>query len=227
MLNFQQTEFFMKNNIDFSKCRLFDNVSSEMMDTVLSCLKAKTKKFQKNQTIVSEGEILSKIGIVLEGEVSVTRLDVTGNRTIVSRVEPFQIFGESFAYSNSAVSVSVVASSDCAITFIDAQSMLSSCKNSCAFHSTLISNLLKIVSQKNLLLNEKIEITSKRTTREKLLTFLLLESKKKRSKSFSIKYDRQELADYLEVDRSGLSQEISKLKREGKIKNHRNEFQLL
>ena len=105
--------------------------------------------------------------------------------------------------------------------------MLPRLSNSCDFHNKLIFNLLKVVAAKNLLFNQKMEITSRRTTREKLLAYLNAQAKQHGSNSFTIPYDRQELADYLEVDRSGLSAEISKLRREGVLESQRSQFTLL
>jgi len=110
---------------------------------------------------------------------------------------------------------------------MDSARITRSCSNACGFHQQMIFNLMKIMAVKNLCFHQKIEITSKRTTREKLMTYLMIEAKKKRSDTFDIPYDRQELADYLEVDRSGLSAEISKLRREGVLLSEKNRFTLL
>ena len=146
----------------------------------------------------------------------------------MAMIEPTQIFGESFACADEKkMPVDIVASEDSEILMVDCQRVIHSCSNACDFHRHIIFNLLKIVAKKNILFNQKIEITSKRTTREKLLTYLLQQAKKTGSDEFSIPYDRQELADYLEVDRSGLSVEIGKLKKEGIIDNRKNIFKML
>jgi CRP-like cAMP-binding protein len=110
---------------------------------------------------------------------------------------------------------------------IDCHRVLYSCKNACAFHQQMIFNLMKNLASKTILFHERIEVTSKRSTREKLLTYLMMQSKKAGSGSFEIPFDRQELADYLEVERSGLSAEISKLRREGILTSEKNRFTLL
>ena len=122
--------------------------------------------------------------------------------------------------------VDVVAAENTEILLIDAVKAMQPCSASCAFHQQFVRNLLKVVASKNLALRRKIEITSRRSTREKLMAFLLLQAKRTGSTSFSIPYDRQELADYLEVDRSGLSAEISKLRKEGVLECRKNRFTL-
>ena len=137
------------------------------------------------------------------------------------------LFGESFACAGlDPLPVSVVTAEECEYMCFDCRRLMTSCTNACSFHNQLIFNLLKVVAAKNLTFHQKIEITSKRTTRDKLLTYLQIQAKAARSSRFTIAYDRQELADYLEVDRSGLSVEISRLRKEGVIDCHKNNFTL-
>ena len=139
-----------------------------------------------------------------------------------------EVFGEAFACAEVAsVPVTVTAEEPSEIMLIECSHILHTCNNNCGFHQRLIFNLMKDLAEKTLTFHQRIEVTSKRTTREKLLSYLFIMSKKKNKKSFDIPFDRQELADYLEVDRSGLSAEISKLKREGLIDCRKNHFILL
>ncbi|MEE1003477.1 MAG: Crp/Fnr family transcriptional regulator [Acutalibacteraceae bacterium] len=210
------------------KCPLFFGIDESNLCNLLDCLNAKVLSFMKNQVIIEEGTPAKYFGIVLSGSVSITKLDYFGNKSIISVIEPSDLFGESFACAETkAVSVSVVAQNDSEIMLIDCKRIIHSCSNSCEFHSRIIYNLLKILAEKNLMFNQKIEITSKRTTREKLMTFLSFQAAKNSSNSFYIPFDRQSLADYLEVDRSGLSCEIGKLRKEGIIESKRNYFKIL
>ena len=210
------------------KCPLFFGIDESNLCNLLNCLNAKVLSFMKNQVIIEEGTPAKYFGIVLSGSVSITKLDYFGNKSIISVIEPSDLFGESFACAETkAVSVSVVAQNDSEIMLIDCKRIIHSCSNSCEFHSRIIYNLLKILAEKNLMFNQKIEITSKRTTREKLMTFLSFQAAKNSSNSFYIPFDRQSLADYLEVDRSGLSCEIGKLRKEGIIESKRNYFKIL
>ncbi|MGN0692376.1 MAG: Crp/Fnr family transcriptional regulator [Oscillospiraceae bacterium] len=210
------------------KCTLFDGITDDELTEKLSCLNAKVKHYAKNQIIISEGQRVTDIGIVLSGAVQIVSVDYFGNRNIVTQIEPSHIFGEAFVCAEvMSVPISAAASEDSEIMLIDGHRILCPCCNSCGSHKQLIANLMKNLALKNLTLNRKIEITSKRTTREKLMAYLLWQAKSRGSDSFTIPYDRQELADFLQVDRSGLSAEISKLRREGILKCDRSRFTLL
>lgn len=219
----------MKKYFDvLRQCSLFDNIADENLVPMLGCLGAVVRNFTKKENILSEGEAARDIGIVLTGSVGIEQTDYFGNRSIVASVYPSELFGETFACAGvEAMPVDVVANEESQIMFIDCRRITQACSNACSFHQQMIYNLMKVVATKNLILHRKIEVTSKRSTREKLMMFLLLQAKNNNSNSFEIPYDRQELADYLEVDRSGLSAEISKLRKEGVIKNRKNRFELL
>lgn len=220
----------MEKNYDevLEKCLLFNDIEHKNLSAMLGCLGAKVEKFSKNQTILTEGEPARRIGIVLSGAAQIIRVDYYGNRSIVASMEPAQLFGESFACAGvKTMPVSVVASEDAEVMLIDCARIIRSCSNACVFHNQMIFNLMKVVATKNLVFNQKLEVTSRRTTREKLMTYLLLQAKLQNKSSFTIPYDRQELADFLEVDRSGLSAEISRMRREGLIACKRSTFTLL
>lgn len=209
-------------------CPLFDGIRAEDLPGMLTCLGARQIRTKKGQAIFREGDTVVFVGIVLTGSVQLIREDYYGNRSLVAHIGPTQLFGESYAFSGAqALPVSVVADEDSWCLLIDSRRISSCCSNVCDFHNRMISNLLRLVATKNLMLHQKIQVTSKRTTREKLMAYLLSQAKLHNSNSFTIPYDRQELADYLEVDRSGLSAEISKLRREGVLESEKNRFTLL
>lgn len=210
------------------RCPLFAEIASEDLLPLLGCLGASVGVYTKHEPIFSAGDAAISLGIVLSGAVQITRIDYSGNRSIMAQVEPAQLFGESFACAEAeAIPVDVVAAADSEILFLPVRRITSACSHACSFHSRIIFNLMKIIAVKNLAFHQKIEITSKRTTREKLLAYLFFEAKKNNSNRFSIPYDRQALADYLCVDRSGLSAEIGKLRREGILRADKNRFILL
>lgn len=219
----------MKNYIEIlKKCTLFENIAENDLNAMLECLGGKFQYYNKNEIIIAEGEPAKYVGIVLEGEVQIVGNDYYGNRSIVANVEPSQLFGESFACAGvEAMPLDVIASKNAEVLLIDCRRITTSCCNACSFHSQMVFNLMKVMAVKNLMFHQKIEITSKRTTREKLMAYLYSQAKKNGSKSFSIPYDRQGLADFLEVERSGLSSEIGKLQREGVFENKKNYFKLL
>lgn len=209
------------------KCPLFQNIEDFNVIPMLGCIGGYKKKFKKGEIIYREGDNIRAIGIVLQGQVELSKYDYNGNKSILATLDAPQMFGESFACADiKKIPMDVGALIDSEIMFVEVERILKTCSHVCNFHNQMIANLLKAVATKNVLLNRKIEITSKRTTKEKLLTYLYLKSKEEGKKNFYIPYDRQSLADYLEVDRSGLSVEISKLCKEGIIENHKNYFVL-
>ena len=195
---------------------------------MLTCLGAKVDFFDKKYTVFAEGSPAKYIGIVLSGSVQVIQVDYYGNRSILSVMREGEVFAEAFACAETReIPVSVIADEPSEIMLIDCSHILHTCHNNCGFHQRLIFNLMKDLAVKTLMFHQRIEITSKRTTREKLLAYLTIQAKRAGSNSFEIDFDRQELADYLEVERSGLSAEISKMRREGIIDNQKNHFELL
>ena len=219
----------MKDFFDILReCPLFDQIGDENLDGMLGCLGAKKCSYKKGDTVLAEGDKAKYLGIVLKGSVQLVRVDYYGNRSILTSIEPPQLFGEAFAFAGlDSVPVDVIATEDTDILLTDAMHIARPCENACAFHRQMTLNLLQIVARKNLVLHRKIEITSKRSTREKLMTYLLLQAKKAGSSTFTIPYDRQELADYLGVERSGLSTEIGKLRNEKVLECRRSTFTLL
>ena len=219
----------MKKYISVLKnCGLFKDIEEEHLIAMLGCLGAKVINVRKNESIFQEGTTAKFLGIILSGAVQMVQDDFYGNRTIVTQIGENRIFGESFACAGvTSLPVSFIASRDCEIMLIDCGRITNTCCNACTFHKQVIFNLLQLVAKKNLDFHQKIEITSKRTTREKLMAYLLSVAKQAGSNSFSIPYDRQGLADYLGVERSAMSAEISKLRGERIIKCQKNQFTIL
>lgn len=210
------------------KCPLFYGINEEEIQKMLGCLGARVEFFDKHYTVFSEGSTAKYIGVVLTGSVQVERVDFYGNRSIISIIGKEQVFAEAFACSGmSTVPVDVVATEPSEIMLIEAMHILHTCVNACAHHRQLIFNLMRSLANKEIMLQQRFEVTSRRTTREKLLAYLAAEAKRAGKQSFTIPFDRQGLADYLEVDRSGLSAEISKLRREGVLTSHKSSFTLL
>ena len=207
---------------------LFEDIDIYNYETLLHCLSGKMVHYSKNQRIISEGEIITSFGIVLNGRVQVIQDDYYGNNNILAIINEGQLFGEAFACgSNVIFPFTVIATSDSDVLFIDCKKLSSPCEKACGFHSRIIQNLLSVVSNKNKSLTEKITYITKRTTSEKVLAYLSSQAIKSGSHKFNIPFNRQELADYLAVDRSALSVELSKLKKLGFIDYRKNEFMLL
>lgn len=217
----------MKNykNI-LQNCILFNGLSEDETQAVLVCLKAVAKSYSKGQFIFKEGDIADKLGIVLKGKVQVVRTDyIYGTQSIVADIGESSIFAESFACADiQSMPVDVVCTESCEILLIDCKRLTTTCNNACGFHNKLIFNLLKVIAKNNLNLHSKIEVTSKKTTSEKLMAYLTLEAKRQKSARINIPYNRQQLADYLGVERSGLSVEIGKLCKRGIISACKKQF---
>ncbi len=219
----------MKKYLEILKnCPLFFNIEDDKLLTMLNCLGAKVVSFDKKYTVLAEGTPAKYIGVVLTGSAQILQIDYYGNRSILGKVGPSEMFNEAFACAETnAIPVTVIANEPSEIMLIDCSHILHTCHNNCGFHQQLIFNLMKDLAEKTIMFHQRIEVTSKRTTREKLMAYLFLQAKKADSTTFTVPFDRQELADYLEVDRSGLSAEISKLRNEGIINCHRSRFELL
>ena len=209
-------------------CPLFDQISTEDLPGLMSCMGATPKAYSKKETILEEGAAANSIGILLSGSAQIVQIDYYGNRSILGTLAPGDLFAETFACAGvKAVPVNVIATENCTVLFISCERVLHSCSSACSFHQQLLSNLMSILATKNILFHQKIEIASKRTTREKLMTYLMQQAKRCGSNHFDIPFTRQELADYLQVDRSGLSVQISQLQKEGLIETSRKRFRLL
>ena len=209
------------------RCPLFDGIDHKDLSAMLGCIGGKILDYSRGQAVWREGDPATHVGMVLNGAVRLEREDYYGNRSIVARRGAAELFCESYACAAVPVlPVSVVADEDCTVLIMDCRRITVSCSNACTFHSRIIFNLLRLVAEANLVYDQKIQITSKRSTREKLIAYLLSEAKLNGCAEFTIPYDRQELADYLEVERSGLSAEISKLRREGFLESEKNHFKL-
>lgn len=210
------------------ECPLFFGIEEEKLLIMLECLGAKVEFFDKKYTVIAEGSPAKYIGIMLSGTAQIIKIDYFGNRSIISNIETGETFGEAFACAElEETPISVIANEPCEIMLIDSNHILHTCSNNCGFHQQLIFNIMKELATKTIIFHQKLDVISKRSTREKLMTYLLIKAKQANSNSFDISFDRQELADYLEVDRSGLSAEISKLKKEGVLNCCKNHFELL
>ena len=187
---------------------VFTGITTDEIRDMLSCLSARETTFIKDEIIFSYGETITGIGIVLEGSVHIVKEDFWGNANLMAECVPGDIF----------------AASTCRVLFLEVSKILTVCPSACAFHNRLIRNLLTLVSRKNFQLNRKLEHMSKRTTKEKLLSYLSMESKKANASTFTIPFNRQQLADYLSVDRSAMSNELCKLRDAGILEFNKNTF---
>ncbi len=204
---------------------MFQKIDESEIKSMLNCLNATTRKYAKNEYIIKGGDKITSMGMVMSGMVMVEKNDYWGNCSILSEISPGHIFAESYACLQAVpFETSVRASTDTVIMFFDINRILGMCSNSCSFHTKLIKNLMITISQKNINLTQKIDYISKKTIRDRLLAYLSHQSLMNSSNEFTIPFNRQQLADYLSVDRCALSTEIGKLANEGIISSSKNKF---
>lgn len=210
------------------KSKIFKNIEENEVDLLLKCINNYRKTFKKGEIILREGEKTEYMGIVITGSVVVERADLWGNNTVLGVISPGGIFAETYAILNDEpLMINVYANEKSEILFLRANEIFKTCEKSCNFHDQLILNLIRIASFKNLNLSRKILHTGPKTIRGKLLSFFSEWVKKENSLSFSIPYNRQQLADYLSVDRSAMSNELSKMQKEGILEFKKNKFKII
>ena len=210
-----------------NKVSLFEQIAPTDLSPMLKCLGAKAVHYPANSTILQYEQAVTAVGIVVSGTAKIIHEDLDGNRTLIGELWEGELFAESFAcvgIKNSPVCV--LAESRCDVIWIDFVRIISTCNAACAFHTTLISNMLKLIARKNIQLNSQIDVISKRGIRAKLLAYFEHQMDHAGSRSFTIPFTRNELSDYLCVDRSALSRELCKLRDEGILTFHKNAFVL-
>ena len=210
------------------RTKLFSGVGEEDIASLLSCLGARKKEYKKGEYILREGEHISDIFILVEGKIHIQKDDYWGNRSILSVISVGEMFGEGYAAPESGALLNdVVAVEDSSVIFFDVKRILTTCSSACRFHNMIVQNMFFAISDKNRRLVQKLGHMSGRTTRAKLISYLSEEAKRQGSSAFTVPFNRQQLADYLCVDRSAMSNELCKMRDEGMIKFEKSRFELL
>lgn len=217
----------MKVTSAMREASIFRNLSDEEIIGMLPCLNAKEQHFKKNEVIYRPGDQVSKIGLVVSGAVRIEKIDYWGNRKIISVIEPGQIFGEAYAGMKTIpMEMEVLAAVPSVILFMEVGKILTTCGNSCEFHSKMIRNMVYVLAERNYKLTQKMDHLTQKTTREKLLSYFSEQALESGRSDFDIPLDRQQLADYLSVDRSAMSTELGRMKKDGLIEYRKNHFTL-
>lgn len=208
-----------------AKTLLFSGIPNGEIPSMLQCLGAEQKNFKKGAEIYHAGDAVQAMGLMLSGSVNVENNDIWGNKSILDHIGAGQIFAETYAcIPGEALMVSIVAVETAEILFLYTNRLLNTCKNACSHHNKLIQNLLTITAQKNLNLSRHILHTSSKTIRGRLLSYLSYQAGQQGNCQFTISFNRQQLADYLGVDRSSLSNELSKMQKDGLLTVNKNHF---
>ncbi len=213
--------------MNLANTKLFRGLGEMEIISLLDCLKATERRFQKGEVILSEGSITENIGIVLSGMAVISCNDIWGNTSILGNVAPGSVFAEVYAcIPGQPMLVTVSAVEDTSVLFMNVSRVLATCTNACPFHTRLVRNLLTVCAHKSLQLSQRIQHTSSKSIRGRLMSFFSECAKRAGSNSFLIPYNRQQLADYLNVDRSTMCKELSKMQKDGILAYERNRILL-
>jgi CRP-like cAMP-binding protein len=208
-------------------CPLFERISISDVEAILSCLSASRKSYEKRNFIFLPETPVVSVGILLSGSAYVVQDDFWGNRRILARIEPGGLFGESCSCAEvDRMPFAVIAAEKSTALFVNYKRITTLCSSVCAFHARLIQNMLHILAEENMGLMQKIEHITRPTIREKLSSYLSSEARKAGAQGFVIPFNRQDLADYLGVDRSAMSHELCKMRDEGLLRFKKNHFEL-
>ena len=207
--------------------RLFAGIRVDEIQPMLSCLQAVERKYPRGAYIFHTGEEVRALALLVRGTAHIQKEDFWGNRSLLASLVAGDIFAEAYAMPGSgAMRSDVVAVESCTVLLMDVERVLSRCTNSCAFHARLTENLFALLAEKNRILARKVDYLAQRTTRQRLLVYLSEQAQRAGSAEFTIPFNRQQLADFLSVERSAMSAELSRMQAEGLLETERSWFHL-
>ena len=207
--------------------RLFAGIRVDEIQPMLSCLQAVERKYPRGAYIFHTGEEVRALALLVRGTAHIQKEDFWGNRLLLASLAAGDIFAEAYAMPGSgAMRSDVVAVESCTVLLMDVERVLSRCTNSCAFHARLTENLFALLAEKNRILARKVDYLAQRTTRQRLLAYLSEQAQRTGRAEFTIPFNRQQLADFLSVERSAMSAELSRMQAEGLIETERSRFVL-
>lgn len=210
------------------RVELFKDFEIDELNKMLMCICPKITSYKKKEYVTIAENRFTGIGVVLEGEVIVTKENAAGNRVIMAKLKEGDIFGEMMAFSGyNKWAATVVASTDCTVIFLPPEKIVGNCSNICRGHKLLIQNMLSLISKKALGLNRKVEYLVIKSIRRKISVYLLEQYNKTGRLTFIVPLKRNELAEFLNVSRPSLSREIIKMKEEGIIDFYRSTFKII
>lgn len=206
---------------------LFEGIIAEDLSAMLHCLGSYTRTYKKGEIVILTEQTVNCVGIILKGKIHMVKENADGTQALLVQMQKGELFGETFACgSNKSSKVTFVTVTSCRVLLLPFHKILHICSSSCVFHHRMVENMVRLICEKNVQLMEKVEVSSRKTLREKILTYLMLQSEKQGKKEFTIPLGRIELAEYLCADRSALSRELRKMEEEGIINYEKNTFRL-
>jgi CRP-like cAMP-binding protein len=227
-LKYRRVDIIERDLAVLLESSLFDCILAEEISAILQCLKAKKTHYQKNELISVCGDKIESLGFILSGSVQVLKDDAAGRQTILSVFRQGETFAETLVCAGIQKSnVDVLAATEADVLFLNYSQVVHTCTNACAFHSQLIQNMLKILAQKNLVMNNKISYLAIKGMRQKLATYIWEQYTSMGKPEIEIPLTRNGLADFLNVDRSAMSRELCRMKDDGLIAFQKNRFRLL
>lgn len=216
-----------QKTIPYPQIPLFDQIRPDQLDEILGCLGSFTRMYQKGEIIFMEQEEVPFVGIVLRGAVHMLKEDIWGNQTLLAYMIPGELFGEVFAVQKeNRARVTFLAAQEAEVLFLSPDRIIHSCHNNCAFHQRLTTNMFHLLGQKSVNLMEKIEVSSKTTLRDKILSYLSIQAQKQNSRYITVPLNRQEMAQFLGANRSAMTRTLCELRDEGVLDFDKNTFVL-
>lgn len=212
--------------MQFSKINLFEGISDDDVMRMINCFGAKVGDFKEGETVCDYSDTGDEVGVMLKGSASMMRIDENGEVAVMELFSEGDIFGEVLAFSNDAGdSVKVVAESDCEVMFIKYGQITKRCEKACEHHSRLVGNMFGLIAKKTLSLSQRIEILSKKTTREKLMHYFQILSKRY-GEEFDLPMSVTKIAAYICADRSAMTRELSRMQSDGLIEINKKRVRL-
>ncbi|MDR0718148.1 MAG: Crp/Fnr family transcriptional regulator [Treponema sp.] len=206
-------------------CKLFENIKPGDAEKMLACLGARRKRYPKDSFVFMAGDEATHFGLLLSGRLLIIHEDFWGNRNIVEHIQASNIFGAAYVFSDiGRFPVTLQSTENSEVLLFSGKKLSMTCSSACIFHTQIIANMLNILSQNNITLVKTLDHISRRSTREKLLSYFSACAFNSKSAKFTIPFDRQELADYLAVERSSMSAELGRMKKDGLLEYHKNQF---
>lgn len=218
----------MDQFLDLKRTEVFKDANELECQAMMFCFKTKFKNYEKNQYIVSQGDDMEYVVLLLKGSCNVENVDTLGNISILTKMKRGDIYGLEATYAgDETYKDSLIATEKCTVLFLNKFKLTHPCTNHCKRHEQVIKNTTKMLADRSIELLEKLTHLSQKTTRDKLLSYLSMMSKKANSPYFEIPFNKTELANYLSVDRSAMSTELSKMRDEGIVDFDKKQYRLI